>query len=107
MSRQQRILCGVPSIYCCGGKLTTDQVLNTDKCHSSHEDAFNCMARYLINKLGYKRISAREFMPNDGGYIRILPKKSKFGGRLVFGKEQTRFMPDKRAQGNRGIIINS
>ena len=104
MSRQYRVLCGVPKEHCNGGKLVSDQVFQTDKCHSSHEDAFRCMAKYLTSVLGYKRLNGRDFEPPDGGPIRTLTKKMRFGGLLVFGKEHSRFMPERRNVGNRGTI---
>ena len=104
MRKQIRVLCGVPKEHCVGGKFVTDQMFTTDKAHSSHEDVFKCMARYLVRVLGYKRMGSRDFAPPDGGPIRILTKKIRYGGLLVYGKEQARFMPEKRNAGNRGTI---
>jgi len=104
MSSQQRIICGVPKEHCTGGHLQTDQVFTTNKAHSNHVDAFNCMARYLVKVLKYTRIGSRDFAPPDGGPVRTLTKKMRYGGLLVYGKEHTRFMPEKRRAGNRGVI---
>ena len=104
MSKQLRVLCGVPKEYCIGGPLVTKQMLNTDKCHGSHDDAFRCMAHYLTKVLGYTRIGGREFRPPDGGPIKVLTKKIRYGERIVAGKEG-RFMPERRNVGNRGVIL--
>lgn len=102
MSRQLRILCGVPSDECTGGLLQTDQQLGTNKCHTSRSDAFRCMKRHL-ERGGFKQLSSREFENPENGFIRVLPKKSKFGGRLRSGKGEqgARFQPEQRA----GLII--
>lgn len=105
MNKQVRVLCGVPEEHCCGGHLHTDQHFHTKKAHSSRDDAFRCMTRYLTTVLGYRKVGARELAPPDGGPIRILPKKSKYGGLLVRGKLGERYMPEVRRAGNRGVII--
>lgn len=99
MSRQQRILCGVPQGECTGGLLKTDQQLGTTKCHASREEAFRCMKRHLLNS-GYKQVGSREFQIGNEPIL-ILPKKTKFGGRLRRGKLGDRFQPEE----NRGVII--
>lgn len=103
MSSRYRILCGVPKEHCQGGKLVTDQKLSTNKCHSDRAGAFRCMAHYLTKVLGYTRIGAREFKPPPGsnGYVRVLSKKSRYGGKLRTGKEHTRYMPEE----GRGLIV--
>lgn len=103
MSRQRRVLCGVPREYCTGGKLITDQSLGTNKCHISRGAAFDCRVNHLVNVLGYKQIGSKEFSPPDGGRILVLTKRIRYGGLLRSGKEQTRFMPAGRS--NSGIII--
>lgn len=105
MSRQIRVLCGVPKEFCNGTHVISDQQYQSDKAHVSHSDAFNCMVRYLTGVLNYTRVGARDFSPPDGGPVRTLTKKSHYGGLLIFGKEQTRFMPEKRRVGNRGTIV--
>lgn len=105
MSSRYRVLCGVPKEYCSGSKLSTDQAFPTDKCHSSHTEAYRCMARYLVKVLKYTALRNHSFAPPDGGPVRILTKRSRYGGLLIFGKEHTRFMPEKRRQGNRGVIF--
>ena len=102
MSRGCRILCGVPESNCTGSKYSTDQKHMSAKAHSSSEEAFHCMRGYLLSK-GYKHIGGHEFLPPDGGPIEILTKKSRFGGRLRWGKLQQRFMP--RHLSGRGIIV--
>lgn len=104
MSRQIHILCGVPKEHCSGSKLVTDQGFTTDKCHPTHGEAFLCMTRYLVQTLGYTRLKGNEFKPPGSGAVRILTRPSRYGGLLVTGKEQQRFMPEKRAVGNRGTI---
>jgi hypothetical protein len=104
MSKTNRYVCGVPAAHCTGGKVTTDQQINSGKAHTTPSDAFNCMARYLVQVLGYKRVGGREFDPQDGGPIRVLTKKSRYGGKMKLGKEG-RYMPDERRHGgNRGLI---
>lgn len=95
-----RVLCGVPQIHCRGGHLTTDQVFTTNKCHSSHPEAFKCMRNYLVNVLHFEQVGPREFIEPDSGRIRVLTKKTRFGGHLRTGKEQARYMPKV----NRGVI---
>lgn len=56
------------------------------KCHSSPEEAFKCMAKHLVRDLGYTQIGPREFSPADHGPVRVLTKKSRFGGVLKAGK---------------------
>lgn len=99
------MLCGVPQEYCTGGTLNTDQRLGTTKSHGSHEQAFKCMRHYLMEVLGYTQAGSREFRPPDGGPVRVLTKKIRFGGNLRAGKGD-RFMPDGRDVGHRGIIIS-
>lgn len=103
MSRVNRYVCGVPALHCSGGHVSTDQQINSGKAHTSPSEAFNCMARYLVRVLGYKRIGGREFDPQDGGSIRVLTKRSRYGGKMRLGKEG-RFMPEDRDAGNRGVI---
>ncbi len=104
MSSKYRVLCGTPKEHCTGGVLQTDQQFPTNKCHSSHEDAFRCYVRYLVQELGYIRIGGHEFL-EPGVTVHVISKKSRFGGLLVTGKEHKRYMPEKRKQGNRGVII--
>lgn len=100
MSQAQRILCGVPNEFCSGGILHTDQQL-AKKCHTTREEAMKCMGRYL-QKSGFEKTSNRTFIDPNSGYIRILPKVSKYGGRLRRGKGEkktsaTRFEPMRGA----------
>lgn len=107
MSRRQRFLCGVPKDECTGGILHTDQTFTTTKCHASREEAFSCMRRFLIRQQ-FVPLSTREFVNPQTGSIRILPKKSKFGGRLRSGKGEdgARFEPEsgKGGGGGSGLI---
>lgn len=91
MSNIRGYLCGVPDIYCRGSRLTSDVQVQHTKVHGSRVEAFNCMARYLINQLGYSRIGPREFF-KEGEPVRVLTKKSRYGGELRKGKE-VRLMP--------------
>ena len=108
MSTANRYLCGVPDEHCTGGELKTDQALQHKKCHTSPQEAFKCHVRYLINVLGFKRLGAREFINPESGYVRVLPKSTRFGGRLRSGKGEdnritkSRFQPD--THDSRGII---
>jgi hypothetical protein len=104
MSTKIKVLCSVPEEYCNGTRLVTDQGFHTCKAHTSHCDAFRCMCAYLV-KIGFKRVSSREFVNPENGYTRVLTRQTKFGGLLVTGKEKTRFMPEKRNVGNRGVIL--
>ena len=104
----RKYLCGVPKEHCSG---TTSYLINITaviKVHNSPEEAFNCHAKYLINKLGYKRVGSREFDLNDGSPVRVLTKKSKFGGVLRTGKHEQvkakRLVPRHEALG--GVIIS-
>ena len=93
----------MPQEHCTGGRLITDQQLGTSRCHISHDTAFRCMVQYLL-KQGFEQIGAREFRSPEGG-VRVLTKRSRYGARLKMGKEGTRFMPDERDTGLRGVII--
>lgn len=103
MSKTNRYVCGVPGIHCSGGHVTTDQQINSGKAHVTPSEAFNCMARYLVRQCGYKRVGGREFDPQDGGPIRVLTKRSRYGGKMKLGKEG-RYMPEESNAGNRGVI---
>lgn len=92
------VLCGVPHVHCTGGKIATNQGTRSHvvKAHRSHSEAFKCYARYLVKILEYEQVEARVFRPPpgvNGGYLRVLTKKSRFGERFRPGKEG-RFMPD-------------
>lgn len=102
MSRQLRFMCGVPKDDCTGGLLQTDQHFSTNKCHTTRKEAFKCMKSYLKNQ-GFVQVSSREMENPNNGRIRVLPKQSKFGGRLRAGKgeEGARFQPERGA----GMVI--
>ena len=109
MSTKYRVLCGVPALQCTGGSYITDQALS-DKAHSSRLEAFKCMRKYLT-KQGFTQIGPREFRPPDGGPIRVLTKKSRYGGLLRQGKSGeegrmggSRFMPDMPKRRTQGTI---
>ena len=87
MSTSYRVLCGVPQEKCTGGLLHTDQVFDTHKAHSSHNDAFKCMRKHLLSS-GYIQVGGREFQ-KDGGPVLVLTKKIRYGGRLRRGKTET------------------
>jgi hypothetical protein len=55
------------------------------KVHATPQEAFACHARYLISQ-GYTRLGQREFH-KEGEPIRVLTKKSRFGGILRGGKK--------------------
>jgi hypothetical protein len=105
MKSSQAILCSTPSEHCSGGHLISDQHLGTTKVHQTHEDAFRCYSRYLVNVKGYTRLNSREFHKDDQPVL-LIPKVSHFGGRLRRGKgdktaKSKRLMPRK----GRGVII--
>jgi len=99
MSKAGTYLCGVPFEHCmapmkdCSASLR-DRHYRTGalKAHSSRDESFRCCVHYLTKVLGYKRVGGREFSPPDGGPIRVLTKKIRFGGRLRGGKQE-RAMP--------------
>lgn len=104
MSKRNLFLCAVPRESCAGFVYITDQHL-PPKAHNSSSEAFKCHARYLKSQ-GYEQIGPREFRPPDGGPVLVLPKQSKYGGRLRQGKRgdkgatANRYMPyGKRTQG--------
>jgi hypothetical protein len=100
-----RIVCGVPKVDCCGS-LKTMNALWPDKrwkLHNSHEEAFDCHARFLT-KNGYKRVGQREFESPDGSIL-LLNKRGSFGAKVRAGKSDgkgsDRFMPKHHS----GIIV--
>ncbi len=111
--------CGVPTEYCSGNSTHLNAMLSGSKpkAHNQPEAAFDCHAKYLMDVEGYTRLSSREFVPKDGGPIRVLTKKSRFGGELRGGKRgeggaggggetASRYNPEKK-KGNRSGIITS
>lgn len=80
----RRYLCGVPKEECCGA-LTALPHNSSMKTHGSSVQAFKCHAKWLLRQ-GYTQVGNREFAPPDGGPIRVLTKKSRFGGMLRPGK---------------------
>ena len=86
--------CGVPRINCSGQLAKVSHGLDNSqiKTHSTHDGAFACMSAYLI-KIGYTRIGGREFSPPDGGPVRVLTKRTRYGAPLRNGKEGNRHMP--------------
>lgn len=99
MSRRIKILCGSPDHHCTGAPFVTDQQLRSRKAHATSEEAFRCYAHHLLLD-GYTQIGSREFKPPGGGPVRLLTKKSRFGGNLRGGKE-SRYQPERGA----GLII--
>jgi len=93
-------LCGTAEEYCTGTLTPLNHSLDKDKikAHSSTTEAFNCMKHSLLAQ-GYTQVDARAFRPPDGGPIRVLTKKIRFGGKMRNGKEGTRNMPHKRGGG--------
>ena len=94
--------CGVPTINCNGTYVTFNHRLRgttLDKVHHFPEEAFNCHARYLVNIKGYQRVGNREFQKDKNSPIRVLTKKSRFGGRLRQGKREEAAKRGKRELG--------
>ncbi len=104
MPAKYKYMCGVPQEHCEGGNLKTDQTFSTRKAHSGRHEAFRCMAHYLVKQLGYTQIGSREFR-KEGHPIRVLTKKSRYGGVLRFGKEHARWMPKGDGGGYGGLIV--
>jgi hypothetical protein len=89
--------CGVPWDECQGVIVNVSARMrnrnNAKKLHSSRADAFACMRRYLIEVKGAEQIGSREFRMPDGSGVRVLTKKSRYGGEWRTGKYGTRWMP--------------
>jgi len=81
----RRYTCGVPKEQCSGSLDLTINIPSLSKVHSSPKEAFACHARWLTRQ-GYKQIGSREFDLGDGSPVRVLTKKSRFGGVLRGGK---------------------
>jgi len=101
------IVCGTPAKYCNGNTIQATKALMGNKVHANHKEAFKCYAKYLVEIEGYKQIGNREFLDPNGG-IRVLTKKSRFGGELRSGKRgdagtSKRGVPRKQLG---GIIIS-
>lgn len=94
MSKNRMYLCGVPEQHCVGGTFKVGTgYRGPRKGHSDRLAAFRCMVRYLKSQ-GYTQIGPREFAGPNGGPVRVLTKKSRYGGVLRYGKENNRFMHD-------------
>ena len=105
----RKYTCGVPKEHCFGSSNFVVNITSITKIHCSSEEAFNCHARWLVNVLGYKRIGSREFDLQNGSPIRVLTKKSRFGGVLRIGKhgegaKTKRLVPRHNALG--GLIAS-
>jgi len=108
----RRYLCGVPREHCRGALVTAPHKAGM-KVHGSSTEAFNCMTKYLL-KQGYTRVGGREFRPPNGGPIRVLTKKSRFGGALRRGKNlagtqgtRVAFMGGRHAGGTGGVVVSA
>lgn len=93
-------LCGTPAAYCTGSLTPLNHGLEKEglRAHSSTDESFKCAKRALLAQ-GYTQVDSRSFQPPDGGPIRVLTKKIRFGGKMRNGKEGTRNMPHKRGGG--------
>lgn len=89
----RRFLCGVPKDHCLGALTATHLGQGSVKLHGSSLAAFNCYRRYLIDVEGYTQIGPREFAAPNGGPIRVLTKKSRFGCMCRPGKENRWMFP--------------
>ena len=104
MSQANRYLCGTPDNSCTGSHAVLWEHIGKTKTHSSHEEAFACYRRYLVEQ-GYTPIGSRAYSPPDGGPILVIDKKSRFGGWLRRGKSEgvgrgaSRYMPRYRVSG--------
>jgi len=101
------VMCGVPTEHCTGARIASNAFLRNfgPKAHNSHEEAYKCYRRYLIRVMGYEDIGSRTFRPPDGGPLRVLTKKSRFGARLRYGKLGERWMPEEK--GRSGAVIGT
>ncbi len=99
--KKKQYICGTPTEYCCGGLAKPAPALQktVHKSHTTPEDCFACYSTYLVDVLKYVPVGGREFAPPDGGPIRVLTKKSRFGARLRGGKEE-RMMPQQFLSGS-------
>lgn len=94
-----KYLCGTP-VENCGGSLG---ILSNGfkgkgyKLHNSPVEAFRCASRHLV-KIGFEKLSSREFRAPDGSGIRVLTKPSRFGSPMRAGKAG-RSMPSVRTGG--------
>lgn len=105
MSRNTKIMCGVPTAECRGAvSASTNGMGAGKKMHTDHEQAKRCYVAWLLRQ-GYEQIGSREFRPpktpegESGGPILVLNKVSKFGSVMRTGKEGNRHMPRKRTGG--------
>jgi len=104
------VLCGTPQEHCSGGKVPTNAFMRQThpKAHSSHSEAYRCHRRWLVDVLGYTDIGSRTFRPPpgvNGGYLKVLTKKSRFGARMRLGKLGERWMPKDR--GRSGVVVKT
>jgi len=101
------VMCGTPKEHCSGGQATVNAMLRgaSPKIHQNHSQAYRCYRNYLIRVLGYEGLGRREFRPPNGGPIRFLTRKSRFGASLRYGKEQARWMPKEK--GRSGVIVKT
>lgn len=106
----RKYLCGVPREHCSAPLVAASAMMEgfdkRIKAHGSSEEAFRCMAHYLVNVVGAEQIGSREFrMPDsEGGGVRVLTKKSRYGAEVRTGKYPSRYMPGGPHAG--GIIVN-
>jgi hypothetical protein len=94
MSKKAMYLCGVPMANCTGGRFVGQNLMpdSIRHGHASRDAAFRCHKNYLVKVLGFTQIGQREFASPNNGPIRVLTKKTRFGGRLRLGKEGNRYM---------------
>lgn len=88
-------LCGVDKGLCTGTGIIagapymhkpSDPLL---RAHMGPEDAFKCKVRSLIIQ-GWERIEPRVFR-KEGQPLLIIPKRSKFGQRVYYTKNKSRY----------------
>jgi len=105
----KRYMCGVPFEHCMGGEISrTSSFLGASgriKAHTTSQEAYKCMERYLVEVEGYTKGRNHEFH-KPGHPCRVLTKPSQFGGELRHGKslESGRWMPS--ARGRSGVVIS-
>lgn len=106
-----KVKCQTPEEFCSGSLEPMNASFSRGankaaKLHLTHEDALKCYSRHLVRQLGFRRVSSREFDPQNGGPHTILTKPCRYGSKMRRGKEGNRFMPKFQRKNTRaGCVI--
>lgn len=93
-----RWMCGVDKGICTGSTLVAGGHLGkVIQAHGDPAQAFKCKRRSLLLQ-GYTQIGPREFC-KDGGPILVLNKKTRFGFRVRWAKDKSRYLAVKSDKG--------